>query len=79
MIDAHYAREQGYQRRPVADTLIFSLVVGMSVADTSGKAIANLGFERVVFESRSLSLAIPCTPKARCSRSASRAASRTAA
>ena len=32
------------------DTLIFSLTVGMSVADTSGKTIANLGFESVVFE-----------------------------
>ena len=27
-------------------------MVGLSVADTSGKAIANLGFERVVFERR---------------------------
>ena len=50
-IDSHYASSQGFQRRPIADTLIFSLVVGMSVADTSGRAIANLGFERVVFES----------------------------
>jgi acyl dehydratase len=46
-IDAHYA--QG--RRPVIDTLIFSLAVGMSVADTSGKTIANLGYESVIFES----------------------------
>jgi acyl dehydratase len=37
-------------KAPVIDTLIFSLAVGMSVADTSGKTIANLGFERVVFE-----------------------------
>ena len=49
-IDEPYARAQGYERRPIADTLIFSLVVGLSVADTSGKAIANLGFDRVVFE-----------------------------
>ncbi len=49
-IDEEYARQQGYQRRPVVDTLIFSLVVGMSVADTSGKTIANLGFELVRFE-----------------------------
>ncbi len=53
-VDGHFAREQGYARRPIAETLIFSLVVGMSVADTSGKAIANLGFERVVFESQAL-------------------------
>jgi acyl dehydratase len=51
-IDEHYARAQGHHRRPVADTLIFSLVVGLSVSDTSGRAIANLGFERVVFERR---------------------------
>ena len=44
-IDHHHAPE-----RPVLDTLIFSLAVGMSVADTSGNTIANLGFERVVFE-----------------------------
>lgn len=49
-VDQHYARAQGHQRRPMSDTLIFSVVVGLSVSDTSGKAIANLGFERVVFE-----------------------------
>jgi acyl dehydratase len=49
-IDDHYARAQPLGRRPVIDTLIFSLTVGMSVADTSGKTIANLGYESVVFE-----------------------------
>ena len=49
-IDDHYARTQPAARRPVVDTLIFSLAVGMSVADTSGKTIANLGFEIVTFE-----------------------------
>jgi acyl dehydratase len=49
-IDDHYAAEQPLGRRPVIDTLIFSLVVGMSVSDTSGKTIANLGYESVVFE-----------------------------
>jgi acyl dehydratase len=49
-IDQHYARERGFERRPVMDTLVFSLAVGMSVADTSGKTIANLGYESVVFE-----------------------------
>jgi len=49
-IDDHFAREQSLGRRPVIDTLIFSLVVGMSVPDTSGKTIANLGYESVVFE-----------------------------
>ena len=49
-IDEHYAREQPLGRRPVIDSLIFSLTVGMSVSDTSGKTIANLGYESVVFE-----------------------------
>ncbi len=45
-IDQHFAGG----RLPVIDTLVFSLAVGMSVADTSGKTIANLGYESVVFE-----------------------------
>src|ERR1700691_5511384 len=49
-IDENYARTQPLGRRPVLDTLIFSLTVGMSVSDTSGKTIANLGYESVVFE-----------------------------
>jgi len=49
-IDEHYARLQPMGRRPVIDTLVFSLAVGMSVADTSGKTIANLGYESVDFE-----------------------------
>ena len=49
-IDDHYARAQPSGRRPVIDTLVFSLAVGMSVADTSGKTVANLGYESVVFE-----------------------------
>src|SRR5579859_7937467 len=49
-IDEHYAREQPLGRRPVVDSLIFSLTVGMSVSDTSGKTIANLGYQSVVFE-----------------------------
>lgn len=49
-IDEHYARKQPAGRRPVIDTLIFSLAVGMSVPDTSGKTIANLGFDIVSFE-----------------------------
>jgi acyl dehydratase len=44
-LDHHHAPQ-----RPVVDTLIFSLAVGQSVADTSGKTIANLGYERAVFE-----------------------------
>jgi acyl dehydratase len=49
-IDDAYARSQGFEKRPVIDGLIFSLLTGISVADTSGKTIANLGFETVRFE-----------------------------
>jgi acyl dehydratase len=49
-IDDHYARSVGETRRPVIDSLIFSLLVGISVADTSGRTIANLGFDFVKFE-----------------------------
>jgi acyl dehydratase len=49
-LDGEYARKLPAGRRPVIDTLVFSLTVGMSVADTTGKAIANLGYESVIFE-----------------------------
>jgi acyl dehydratase len=49
-IDEHFAKSQELARRPVIDTLIFSLAVGMSVRDTSGKTIANLGYDVVTFE-----------------------------
>lgn len=49
-LDDEYAARQPLGRRPVIDTLTFSLTVGMSVADTTGKAIANLGYESVAFE-----------------------------
>jgi len=49
-IDDHYARAQGFERPPVISELIFSLLTGMSVVDTSGKTIANLGFDIVRFE-----------------------------
>src|ERR1017187_435921 len=48
-IDQEYARTQPLGRCPVVDTLVFSLTVGMSVADTTGKAIANLAYESVEF------------------------------
>ena len=49
-IDEHFAKQQPLGRRPVVDTLVFSLAVGMSVGDTSGKTIANLGYDIVTFE-----------------------------
>ena len=51
-IDDEYARSQSLgPTAEVVDTLVFSLTVGMKrTADTTGKAIANLGYESVAFE-----------------------------
>lgn len=46
-IDAHYAMQTQHGQRLVVGTLVFSLVVGMSVADISGRAIANLEYEEI--------------------------------
>jgi len=46
-IDANYAENTLYKQRLVVGTLVFSIVLGMTVADVSGKAIANLEFEHV--------------------------------
>ncbi len=46
-IDEHYARQTQHGQRLVVGTLVFSLVVGMSVADISGRAIANLEYESI--------------------------------
>jgi itaconyl-CoA hydratase len=45
--DAEYARHTEFGRPLVASTLTLSILVGMSVADVSGKAIANLGWDKV--------------------------------
>ena len=45
-IDAHYAEtESQFGRNVVVGNLVYSLVLGMSVPDVSGKAIANLEIE----------------------------------
>jgi len=46
-IDEHYASQTQHGRRLVVGTLVFSIAVGMSVADISGRAIANLEYEEV--------------------------------
>lgn len=46
-IDEHYAQQTQHRQRLVAGPLIFSIALGMSVPDVSGKAIANLEFESV--------------------------------
>ena len=45
--DAAYGEGTQFGQRLVVGTLVFSLVVGMSVADVSGRAIANLEYECV--------------------------------
>ena len=42
-----YARKNQHGQLLVVGTLVFSIVVGMTVPDISGKAIANLGYEDV--------------------------------
>ena len=42
-----YAQNNQHRQILVVGTLVFSLVVGFTVPDISGKAIANLGYEEV--------------------------------
>lgn len=44
-IDAHYASQLQHGQRVVVGPLIFSVAVGMSVPDISGRAIVNLEYE----------------------------------
>lgn len=46
-MDSEYAKSTQHSRPLVVGTYIFSLVVGQSVRDVSGKAIANLGYDRI--------------------------------
>ena len=46
-LDEDYASKTIFKRRVVVGTYIISLVVGMSVPDISGKAIANLDYEKI--------------------------------
>ncbi len=45
--DAEYAKHTEFGRPLVVSTLTLSVLVGMSVSDTSQKAIANLGWEKI--------------------------------
>ncbi len=45
--DAEYAKHSEFGRPLVVSTLTLSMLVGMSVSDTSQKAIANLGWEKI--------------------------------
>ena len=46
-INLDYAEHNQHGKILVVGTLVFSIVVGMTVPDISGKAIANLGYEDV--------------------------------
>ena len=46
-VDAEYMRTHQHGRILVAGPLVLSLAVGLSVSDTSGKAIANLEYDQV--------------------------------
>ena len=49
--DAHYAeRFSQHGQRLVLGPLVFSIGIGMTVADVSGKAIANLEIEKITHE-----------------------------
>ncbi len=45
--NVEYARNEQHGQILVVGTLVFSLVVGMTVNDISGKAIANLDYEKI--------------------------------
>jgi acyl dehydratase len=46
-LDASFAAQSQHGQRLVVGTLVFSLAVGLTVRDVSGRAIANLGYEEV--------------------------------
>lgn len=46
-LNEDYCKDQKYGKILVVGTLVFSLVVGMTVPDISGKAIANLNYEGI--------------------------------
>ena len=49
--DAHYAATQTqHKQRVVLGPLVFSIGIGMTVAEVSGKAIANLEIEKIAHE-----------------------------
>ncbi len=47
-LDVEYASKTQHGKILVVGTLVFSLVVGMTVRDVSGKAIANLAYHEII-------------------------------
>lgn len=48
--DIEYCKSQYYKKRLVVGTYVLSLVVGMTVSEISGKAIANLDYEKITHD-----------------------------
>ena len=48
-IDANYAKDSDYGRQVVVGNLVVDIAMGQSVPDVSGRALANLGFDRIEF------------------------------
>ena len=46
-LDIEYAKRKQHGQILVVGTLVFSLAVGITVEDISGRAVANLGYENV--------------------------------
>ena len=46
-LDVEYAKQKQHKQILVVGTLVFSVAVGMTVRDVSGKAIANLAYHEV--------------------------------
>ncbi|OEY73954.1 MaoC family dehydratase [Salegentibacter salarius] len=46
-LNVNYCKDEKYGEILVVGTLVFSLVVGITVPDISGKAIANLNYEEI--------------------------------
>ena len=49
-LNTEYCKSQVHGKILVVGTLVFSLVVGLTVIDISGKAIANLDYEKVTHD-----------------------------
>ena len=47
-LDNEYCKDHQHKKILVVGTLVFSVVVGMSVSEISGKAIANLDYKNVI-------------------------------
>jgi acyl dehydratase len=47
-LDVQFAKSSQHKKILVVGTYVLSLAIGMSVKDTSGKAIANLGYEEII-------------------------------